>query len=355
MDFETFKEKIAEDVKAECAERGIGNVEITTAEVEKLNVSYSGMSVRREGENIGLTLNLDHMYEAMQNGETYDAVKDKAMNSVEENIDSMEVDVRNVTEYDQMKEKLSVEVVSLDANKDLLERVPHKSMEDLAIVYRLVLDTDDSSKGTILVTNSLMNNYGITPEQLHEDAMKNSPIIRPANIRGMSEVMMELMPRSEAEMLGLVKVDPADEQIFVATVPDKIHGAGVIAYPNFLEEAAEKVGGSYFVLPSSLHEVLLVPEKTGMQTAELEAMVRDVNSTKVAPEDKLSDNVYHYDANEHIFELAENYEDRINGIEDRAENSVLQDLKNTKDEISHQDAKEPIDKAVKKNRSEESL
>lgn len=84
--------------------------------------------------------------------------------------------------------------------------------------------------------------------------MENAPEIRPSEIRGMSEVMSELAP-------GMIpEVAPEDEQMFVATVPDKIHGAGVIAYPNFMEDAAEKMGGDFFVLPSSIHEVLLVKD-----------------------------------------------------------------------------------------------
>ena len=70
----------------------------------------------------------------------------------------------------------------------------------------------------------------------------------------MSEVMAEMMGIEQAEMMGIVPVDPKDEQMFVATVPDKIHGAGVIAYPNFMEDAAQKMGGDFFVLPSSIHE-----------------------------------------------------------------------------------------------------
>lgn len=86
----------------------------------------------------------------------------------------------------------------------------------------------DSGNGTILVTNQLLEQYGITKEQLRVDAMENAPEIRPFEIRGMSEVMSELAP-------GMIpEVAPVDEKMFVATVPDKIHGAGVIAYPNFM-------------------------------------------------------------------------------------------------------------------------
>jgi hypothetical protein len=244
-----------------------------------------------------------------------------------------------------MKSKLSMEVVSAEKNAELLESVPHERMEDMAVVYRFVLDQTDSGNGTILVTNQLLDQYGITKEQLRADAMENAPEIRPSEIRGMSEVMSELAP-------GMIpEVAPEDEQMFVATVPDKIHGAGVIAYPNFMEDAAQKMGGDFFVLPSSIHEVLLVKDNGQMTAKELENMVKEVNATQVEPADQLTDHVYHYDSQNHIFELADKYEERQREAEHDApdKDSVLGDLKEKKQEIAKKDpAKDAATKAATK-------
>ena len=129
----------------------------------------------------------------------------------------------------------AMEVVSADRNAEMLENVPHEQMEDMAVVYRLILDQDSEGRSSVLVTNDLMEQFGITHEQLHDDAMVNAPEIRPSEIRGRSVVMTEMMGP------GMIpEIDPADEQMFVAGVSDNIHGAGVIAYPNFFEDAAEK-------------------------------------------------------------------------------------------------------------------
>lgn len=128
---------------------------------------------------------------------------------------------------------------------------------------------------------------GVTPEQLHADAMENAPQIKPVEIKGMSEVMAEMMGVEQAEMMGLFPVAPEDEKIYVATVPDKVHGAGVLAYQNFMDQAAERAGGDFFILPSSIHEVLIVPDNGEMGLKDLEAMVKEVNATQVAPADKL--------------------------------------------------------------------
>ena len=105
-----------------------------------------------------------------------------------------------------------MEVVSAEANKEMLETVPHQNIEDMAVVYRFVLSSDDG-RASILVTNQLLENMGVTPEQLHADAMENAPQINPVGIKGMSEVLAEMMGVEQAEMMGIVPVAPEDEQM----------------------------------------------------------------------------------------------------------------------------------------------
>ena len=153
-----------------------------------------------------------------------------------------------------------MEVVSAEVNKEMLETVPHQNIEDMAVVYRFVLNSDDEGRASILVTNQLIESMGVTPEQLHADAMENAPQIKPVEIKGMSEVMAEMMGVEQAEMMGLFPVAPEDEKIYVATVLVQVHGAGVLAYQNFVDQAAERAGGDFFILPSSIHEILIVPD-----------------------------------------------------------------------------------------------
>ena len=254
MDYERFKEGFQDALKAELAVRG-ADVELTARRVDKMNESYDAITVRPTDSSIGVNISIEKAFASYENGTPIPEIAEHFADAVEKGFrESPQVDLESLSVYEQMKSKLSMEVVSAEKNAELLESVPHERMEDMAVVYRFVLDQTDSGNGTILVTNQLLDQYGITKEQLRADAMENAPEIRPSEIRGMSEVMSELAP-------GMIpEVAPEDEQMFVATVPDKIHGAGVIAYPNFMEDAAEKMGGDFFVLPSSIHEVLLVKD-----------------------------------------------------------------------------------------------
>ena len=351
MDYESFKEKFIEDVSDRLYEQG-AEVNISVHEVNKLNESYEAITVTPEGSNIGVNVGIDKFYGAYENGTPYEDVVDKAVDVVAHGIAQRpEFDIDSLTDYSQMKEKLAMEVVSAEANKDLLETVPHKNMEDMAVVYRFVLSSDDDGRASILVTNQIIESMGVTPEQLHADALENAPHIKPAEIRGMSEVMAELVGPEQAEMMGIVPMDPKDEQMFVATVPDKVHGAGVLAYQDFMDQAAERVGGDFFILPSSIHEILIVPDNGQMNLKTLEDMVKDVNATQVAPADKLTDSVYHYDSKAKIFELGEKFVERQNQREETAEKeekkSVLGELKAKKEEVAKTPKKETIDKGAK--------
>lgn len=216
------------------------------------------------------------------------------------------IDVNVLMNYENMKERLFVEVISADANANLLDNVPHDRMEDLAVVYRFAMESDEDELASILVTNNLIERMGISYERLRRDALENSPKIRPVIFMKLNEVMKELMGPEVFEVYGIS--DETDDTVYVATVPGMFSGAGVLAYPGFMDQAAEKVGGDFFVIPSSINEILLVADE-GDTTADcLRKRVTEINATEVSPEEKLSDNVYHYDSKKHIFELAENFE-----------------------------------------------
>lgn len=361
MDYENFKESFTEALQEDLYGKGI-EARFDMKSVEKLNnEGYDAVTVTPADSNIGVTLNVEAFYKAHEDGASMDEVVSKASDTFIRGFDNQpSIDVASLMDYEQMKDKLIMEVVSTEANADMLANVPHVEMEDMSVVYRFVIDSNDDGRATILATNNMLEAMGITPEQLHEDALKNAPELKPAVITGMSEVMAEMMGMSPEEMAMMgMPTDPADEQMFVATVPDKIHGAGVLAYQDFMDQAAERVGGSFYILPSSLHEVLLVPDNGQMNLQDLEAMVREVNATQVAPEDKLTDNVYHYDAEAKVFELGEKFVEREaakDSVEKSEEkSSVLGDLKAKKEEVAKQPKKDAVDKAVNKNKGGDAI
>ena len=189
MDYERFKEGFQDALKAELAVRG-ADVELTARRVDKMNESYDAITVRPTDSSIGVNISVEKAFASYENGTPIPEIAERFADAVEKGFrESPQVDLESLSDYEQMKSKLSMEVVSAEKNAELLESVPHERMEDMAVVYRFVLDQTDSGNGTILVTNQLLDQYGITKEQLRADAMENAPEIRPSEIRGMSEVM----------------------------------------------------------------------------------------------------------------------------------------------------------------------
>ena len=353
MDYETFKQEFAEDIKEKLSQKGYGEVETNFHNIEKTNQNYEAISVVPAGGNIGVNYNIENAFASYEHSGDYEGVLASATGAIASGLDQVPVvNVNDLMNYEIMKEKLSVEVISAEVNEELLAKVPHDRIEDLAVVYRFIMESNEDGRASILVNNDLIERMGVTHEQLRADALENSPEIRPAVIQGMNEVMKEMMGPEAYEMFGIP--DDTEEMMFIATVPDKNSGAGVLAYQDFMDQAAEKIGGDFFILPSSIHEILLVPDDGQKGADELKAMVMDVNATQVSPEERLSDNVYHYDSKEHIFELAEKFEARQQekgaAIDEKAEDreSVLKNLKDKQKETAAKaPTKDAVDKAAK--------
>jgi len=95
-------------------------------------------------------------------------------------------DIHSLSDYSQMKEMLAMEVVSAETNAEMLATVPHQNIEDMAVVYCFVLNSDEV-RASILVDNQLLQSMSVTPEQLHADTMENALKIKPVEIKGMGD------------------------------------------------------------------------------------------------------------------------------------------------------------------------
>ena len=217
-------------------------------------------------------------------------------------------DRQNALPYEEIRRHLCVDMVNTQSSADLLAKAPHTGYEDMSMVYRVLIRNPQGESGRALITNELMERMGVTREQLHEDALANSPLVRPAVIKDIREV------------LGLVlddgtPLEMCEPQMYVVTTTDMVWGCGAIFYPGFMDQCTETVGGGYYILPSSIHEVLLYPEDGGVNAKELQELVTNINAMEVAPEDRLSNSVYHYDPKERLFELGAVFEERRDALD----------------------------------------
>ena len=296
MNFHEFTTQVISEMR-----RRFPGYDIQVQEVPKLQgESYTGMAIHPSGGDIALTMDLEALFDRFRN----DLYLGNPMKAIEREIKEAvaqmpQFDTEALTNYERMKEKLTLQLVPAAKNKDLLADIPHRNIEDMALAYRFDIGHNERTSYSILVTNKMLNAYGISAAQLHDDALEAASHSCPATLRNMNEVIHNMAGQT----------DPSP--MWVASIENGQNGACVIQYPHFLDDAAETLGGSFYVLPSSIHEVLLLADDTSPSLSELENMVRTINQAEVAPEERLSDNVFHYDCETHIFENARAFEARL--------------------------------------------
>ena len=300
MNFDEFLEAAKDRVQ-----ETIPDADVKIQQVNKLQgESYTGISVQPEGAAAAVTFNVSPAFERYQQDESQiEAILGKIASDARQVSSAIPAfTLSDITDYSTAKDHLVMQVVPVGPNKEMLENIPHKTVEDIAVVYRVELPNADDSSATTLVTNQLLAEYGVSADQLHADAVAAQIANHPPVLRNMSEVM--------AEMSGGL-FDMPESPMWVATVDDGVNGAAVTQIPGFLEEAADRLGGDFFVLPSSVHEVLFIRDDGSFEREQLESMVRGVNATEVSEADFLSDSVYHYDSDDHVFETAVTFERRV--------------------------------------------
>lgn len=338
MDFKEFTDRMEESLKV-ALEDGPQQASVVRRDVEKLQgQSYTALSVSPPDGNVGMNINLNALYEQMQDGASYQSVAAQALNQASIFLeDDPRFDVSRLTDYDQAKSLLVAEVVGAERNEAMLARVPHKQVEDMAVIYRMQIEHNGEGVSSTLVTNQLLESFGVSADQLHQDALQNSTELRPASVRKLSEVLAEMMDVPVEMMEG------ATPPIVMVSNEDKVNGAAAMFYPGLMESCAAELGGDYYVLPSSVHEVLLLPDDGQMKATELKDMVSSINGDVVDPKDVLTDQVYHFDSKERVFELAEKFEARQAELEQLSNGraSVLKDLKDKQKDISSLKPKEP--------------
>ena len=284
--------------------------------------SYQGLMIRQDGHRASPVFNLQPMYEQLSFRSYGNVLNDLVRQAVDVLENPRNIIPEEFMDYDFMKGKLMTQVISAKDNAARLAELPHQEMKDMAVIYRFVLDND--SRGdmmSVTVNNAMLETYGITQEQLHVDALKAMKENRTYSIRPMGVVLAGLDPSFEESD------DPIGPPgLYVAAMDTKVYGAAVITQPDFMEKAAEVEKGDFFLLPSSIHEVLILKDDGLTDYRELEAMVQTINAAEVQPADRLTDSVYHYDAEERIFETAKEYAERKAEMTLEKRESVLQDL-----------------------------
>ncbi len=199
------------------------------------------------------------------------------------------------------KERIIFRLVSYERNSLLLPAVPHLRFLDMAVTFHILLRQDEEGIGSVRITNQLSDTWDLDAEALFALAKANTKRIFPQKAYSMTSMMKRLLDfekNGESQTgfdMGSAGLNAQADEPYVITNSNGINGASVILYTDILKEIGSFLGEDYYLLPSSIHEMLAIPASAPMDEKEMHEMVEEVNKSCVVSEEILSDSVYRYD------------------------------------------------------------
>ena len=228
--------------------------------------------------------------------------------------DKMDMEIQFT--FECMKDSIVYRVINREENKQLLLECPHIEFLDLAATFHCLVKDEGEVLGTIRITNEHMKQWQVELSDILECAKKNTPKLMPPVLRKMEDVLMEILQsgdltmepekiESELKCLQDDKGMEAEDQVamYVLTNTKGINGASCILYQNVIRNFSKLIQCDIYILPSSIHELILLPAYSEYQIEQLEEMVREINLTQVPTDEVLSNHVYYYSRKENQLKL----------------------------------------------------
>lgn len=257
--------------------------------MEKNNgVVLDAVVLQGEKEQVLPTIYLEELYEIYEEGATLEQIAGRILCEEEKWKEEVEFSLEEFEDYTRARTSIFYKLVNYQMNERMLKRVPHIRYLDLAVVFYYRVEQGHFPGGSVLIHNNNLVTWGITKSQLMKDAAFNTSRKLPYSFVGMESLIAEL---SGEKLMDF----PTEELMYVLTNEEKYYGAAVLLYPHVLSHIGTLLKRNFFVLPSSVHECILVPDLGHYTRFELMKMVREVNQNQVEEEEILSYQVYYYD------------------------------------------------------------
>lgn len=199
---------------------------------------------------------------------------------------------KDYTDVDKVKDKIIFELVNYDMNKGRLSERPYIKVMDLAVIFAFVATDLGQDFGVVHITNEMAEQFGLSQDELWEIAKKNTPKLLVADVVPMSS------------FIPVKDIEEGIEEMYIVCNKRKSCGAGVILYDEILDNISSDLESDLYILPSSIHETIIIKATKDKEVAILQDMVQNINRTVVSDEDVLSDKVYCYYRNSKKLEIA---------------------------------------------------
>ena len=303
---------IAEKVFAEGVAKDIRNYlppEYEDADfqvVQKNNgIQLIGVQVNLPERNASPIIYMEQFFDEIRQGEPVERVMNRIASCIEKSSRAPFMNSGiDLTNYDSLKEHLAIKLVNTQANRKMLQEMPHENIEDLsAICYVDFPVESNDGKATMKVKNEHLKMWNVDAKEMFHQARANTQPVNTPILQSMDEMMLSIF-NEEGHATNLLdeNVDfgfRSHDMLYALTNVEKQYGASMITQPEVLNKLEQLFPEGFYVLPSSVHEVLIVPDNGEMEPKMLGEMVREVNKNEVERQEVLSDRVYSYDKEKH--------------------------------------------------------
>lgn len=294
MNFEVFKEILKNNIAVK-----LGNeYDVVFKDVIKNNgVMLTGVSILKKGTDIASVIYINEYYDMYKSGKkAIYTIVDDIIRLYKKNMPEKSVhDARFFLNFDTVQPRIIHKVINTEKNQELLKDVPHIDFLDLSIIFQIMLPNDDHF-GTIMIRNEHCKIWEIGIDELVFAARRNTPKLLPNVCRNLEFLIEDIIKEDNKEEIDSDFMRGESVTGVLILSNDRFtNGASVILDKNFLRECSDRMNSSYYILPSSIHEVLAIPDDGLINTADLKDMVKTVNDTEVNEEEILSYSVYYFD------------------------------------------------------------
>ena len=300
MSFEEFREKILQEIRV----RADGAFQVKKHDVIKNNnAKQAGIAVVKEEADIGPYIYLDEFYREYESGGMkFDEIVNEVCRLILKHLEDVpDVDISGFCDWETVQDDIYPKLVNAEQNKELLEKIPHRDFLDLAVVYYAVArDHAREDIGTFLIHNGHMEIWGQEEENIYQTALMNRRADGEADLITIERIVEHMLGIPFQEKDGNAS---KDKDMYILTNHRRRFGAAEILDKKTLRRIEDKVGDGFIVLPSSIHETIVLPPKDAKKYDGLAKMVREVNDTQVDREERLSYHVYVYSRDEETLRI----------------------------------------------------
>lgn len=294
---EQFTQQLTELLKEILGEK----YEISQTEVTKINdCKHPTLVIREKDSNIGANIYLDDYYEAYERGNLHNIAESIVKGLQQERKPNVDDNfAQELMNFDSIKKKIFFKLINKDMNKDYLKNKCYIDFLDMAVVFYIFLEKRDSCMASTSISPEMMKHWNCDANDLFTIAKENMSSGMPAEIVSLEKIILQMLGIEQDDEFSKMMTPPTAKYIlYVLSNTNSINGAATILYDDVMKSFAEEHEVErVIILPSSLHEVLLVPIENGEEIDGefLKEMVRDANTTAVRRGDMLSYNIYLYD------------------------------------------------------------